>query len=106
LAPTAVKVKHLMLLPKRKAVAHLWLEWWIKTAIPFTLRNLVGVNTCMRYFEFASIKPPTPQQARVRSLQQRVSSAQTALAAERKAQKLARAQAILKKLRSPQVLLK
>ena len=42
----------------------------------------------------------------MRSLQQRVSSAQTALAAERKAQKLARAQATLKKLRSPQVLLK
>ena len=66
----------------------------------------MGVNTFMRYFEFAPTKPPTPQQARLRSLQQRVSSAQTVLAAERKAQKLARAQATLKKLRSPQVLLK
>lgn len=68
----------------------------------------------MRYFEIAPTRsiaagpagPATPQQARVRSLQQRVAAAQSALAAERKAQKLARAQATINTLRSPQVLLK
>ena len=52
----------------------------------------MGVNTCMRYFEFAPTKPPTPQQARLRSLQQRAEIAKQAVAAERKAQQIAQAQ--------------
>ncbi len=46
----------------------------------------------MRYFEFAPTKPPTPQQARLRSLQQRAEIAKQAVAAERKAQQIASAQ--------------
>jgi len=58
----------------------------------------VGVNTCMRYFEFAPTKPPTPQQARLRSLQQRAEIAKQAVAAERKAQQIASAQQRIQKL--------
>ena len=39
----------------------------------------------MRYFEFAPTKPPTPQQARLRSLQQRAEIAKQAVAAVSKA---------------------
>ena len=56
------------------------------------------INTCMRYFEIASAKPPTPQQARLRSLQQRAEIAKQAVAAERKAQQIARAQQRIQKL--------
>ena len=58
----------------------------------------MGVNTCMRYFEFAPTKPPTPQQARLRSLQQRAEIAKQAVAAERKAQQIASAQQRIRKL--------
>jgi hypothetical protein len=52
----------------------------------------------MRYFEFAPTKPPTPQQARLRSLQQRAETAKQAVAAERKAQQIASAQQRIRKL--------
>jgi hypothetical protein len=58
----------------------------------------VGVNTCMRYFEFAPTKPPTPQQARLRSLQHRAEIAKQAVTAERKAQQIASAQQRMQKL--------
>ena len=51
-----------------------------------------GVNTCMRYFEFAPTKPPTPQQARLKSLKQRAEIAKQAVDTERKAQQIAQAQ--------------
>jgi hypothetical protein len=54
----------------------------------------------MRYFEFAPIKPPTPQQARLKSLKQRAEIAKQAVAAERKAQQIARAQQRIQKLNS------
>ena len=57
-----------------------------------------SINSCMRYFEFATSKPPTPQQARLRSLQQRAEIAKQAVAAERKAQQIARAQQRIQKL--------
>ena len=60
----------------------------------------MGVNTCMRYFEFAPTKPPTPQQARLRSLQQRAEIAKQAVDTERKAQQIARAQQRILKLNS------
>ena len=52
----------------------------------------------MRYFEFSPSKPPTPQQARLRSLQQRAETAEQAVAAERKAQQIASAQQRIQKL--------
>jgi hypothetical protein len=52
----------------------------------------------MRYFEFAPTKPPTPQQARLRSLQQRAEIAKQAVAAECKAQQIASAQQRIHKL--------
>jgi hypothetical protein len=52
----------------------------------------------MRYFEIAPAKPPTPQQARLNSLKQRAEIAKQAVAAERKAQQIARAQQRIKKL--------
>ena len=52
----------------------------------------------MRYFEFATTKPPTPQQARLNSLKQRSEIAKQAVAAERKAQQIARAQQRIQKL--------
>ena len=58
----------------------------------------MGVNTCMRYFEFAPTKPPTPQQARLRSLQQRAEIAKQAVDAERKAQQIAQAQKKIQRL--------
>ena len=58
----------------------------------------MGVNTCMRYFEFAPTKLPTPQQARLRSLQQRAEIAKQAVAAERKAQQIAQAQKKIQRL--------
>ena len=54
----------------------------------------------MRYFEFAPIKPPTPQQARLKSLKQRAEIAKQAVSAERKAQQIARAQQRIQKLNS------
>lgn len=59
-----------------------------------------SINICMRYFEFAPIKPPTPQQARLKSLKQRAEIAKQAVAAERKAQQIARAQQRIQKLNS------
>ena len=52
----------------------------------------------MRYFEFAPTKPPTPQQARLRSLQQRAEIAKQAVAAERKAQQIGQAQKKIQRL--------
>jgi hypothetical protein len=52
----------------------------------------------MRYFEFAPTKQPTPQQARLNSLKQRAEIAKQAVAAERKAQQIARAQQRIQKL--------
>jgi hypothetical protein len=54
----------------------------------------------MRYFEFAPTKPPTPQQARLRSLRQRAEIAKQAVDTERKAQQIARAQQRILKLNS------
>lgn len=52
----------------------------------------------MRYFEFAPTKPPTPQQARLKSLKQRVEIAKQAVDAERKAQQITKAQQRIQKL--------
>ena len=57
-----------------------------------------SLNSCMRYFEFAPTKPPTPQQARLNSLKQRAEIAKQAVDAERKAQQSAKAQQRIQKL--------
>jgi len=46
-----------------------------------------GSKYLMRFFEIASTKPLTPQQARIRSLQQGVESARARLQAERDRQR-------------------
>ncbi len=63
-----------------------------RRSVPYLL------NICMRYFEFAPTKPPTPQQARLKNLKQRVEIAKQAVDAERKAQQIARAQQRIQKL--------
>lgn len=54
----------------------------------------------MRYFEFAikPVKPLTPAQSRIASLKHNVEVARKALAAERKAQQLAKARQKMQKL--------
>lgn len=57
-----------------------------------------GLNSYMRFFEIANnhsvapTKPQTPAQTRIRSLQQQKDSANRALEAERRRQRIARAQ--------------
>jgi len=57
-----------------------------------------SINSCMRYFEIAPAKPPTPQQARLSSLKQRAEIAKQAVDAERKAQQIAKAQQRIRQL--------
>ena len=59
-----------------------------------------SINSCMRYFEIAPTKPPTPQQARLSSLKQRAEIAKQALDAERKAQQIEKAQQRIQRLNS------
>lgn len=54
----------------------------------------------MRYFEFATTKPLTTQQARLNSLKQRAEIAKQAVDSERKAQQIAKAQQRIRKLNS------
>lgn len=51
----------------------------------------------MRFFEFSTPKPPTPEQSRINSLKQQKERASTALTAERDRQKRTKAQANLAK---------
>ncbi len=51
-----------------------------------------GLNSCMRFYEFKSIKPLTPQQARIQSLQTQKANVTKQLKAERDRQKVQRAQ--------------
>jgi hypothetical protein len=51
-----------------------------------------GLNSCMRFFEFKTIKPLTPQQARLRALKIAKDNAAKALKAERVRQKMDKAQ--------------
>lgn len=46
----------------------------------------------MRFFEFTTTKPPTPEQSRINSLKQRKDQASTALKTERERQKTAKQQ--------------
>ena len=51
----------------------------------------------MRFYEFKSTKPPTPEQSRINSLKQRKDNASTALTAERTRQKKQKALANISK---------
>lgn len=53
----------------------------------------------MKIKEIASVKPPTPQQQRIKSLQQQKDNANKALKAERDRQKIAKAQQQIKDVR-------
>lgn len=53
----------------------------------------------MKIKEIASVKPPTPQQQRIKSLQQQKDNANKALKAERDRQKIAKAQQKIKDVR-------
>ncbi len=52
----------------------------------------------MRFFEFKSIKPLTPQQARIAALRRNVDNARNALKREREAQRKQKDQEVIKKL--------
>ena len=52
----------------------------------------------MRFYEFKPNKPITPQQSRIASLKRNAEIAKQALASERKAQQIQKAQATIKKL--------
>jgi hypothetical protein len=55
----------------------------------------------MRFYEIATIKPPTPQQARIRALQQGVEVARLKLQAERDRQRKERDVKRLLRLQRP-----
>jgi hypothetical protein len=57
----------------------------------------------MRFFEFKPLKPPTPQQARIAALKKNAEIAKQALASERKAQQIQKAQAKIKKLSAQKI---
>lgn len=57
----------------------------------------------MRFFEFKPNKPLTPQQARIAALKRNNEIAKQALAKERKAQQIQRAQTTIKKLSAQKI---
>lgn len=57
----------------------------------------------MRFFEFSPNKPLTPQQSRIASLKRNADIAKQALARERKAQQIQKAQNKIKKLVTPKI---
>ena len=57
----------------------------------------------MRFYEFKPNKPLTPQQARINSLQLSAELAKQALASERRAQQILKAQAAIRKLSAPKI---
>jgi hypothetical protein len=57
----------------------------------------------MRFYEFKPIKPLTPQQSRINSLKRSAEIAKQALASERRAQHILKAQAAIRKLSAPKI---
>ena len=57
----------------------------------------------MRFYEFKPNKPLTPQQSRIHSLKRSAEIAKQALASERRAQKILKAQAMIRKLSAPKI---
>lgn len=60
-----------------------------------TLQVRIGaydLNNCMRFYEFKSTKPLSPQQARIKSLQTQKANVSKQLKAERDRQKIQQAQ--------------
>ncbi len=57
----------------------------------------------MRFFEFKPLKPLTPPQSRIATLKKNAEIAKQALASERKAQQIQRAQAKIKKLSAQKI---
>lgn len=57
----------------------------------------------MRFYEFKPNKPVTPQQSRIASLKRNAEIAKQALASERKAQQIQKAQAAIKKLSAQKI---
>ncbi len=52
----------------------------------------IQLNNCMRFFEFKTTKPLTPQQQRIKSLQTQKDNVSKQLKAERNRQKIQKAQ--------------
>ena len=52
----------------------------------------------MRFYEFKPLKPLTPSQSRITMLKRNAEIAKQALASERKAQKIQKAQTVIRKL--------
>jgi hypothetical protein len=57
----------------------------------------------MRFYEFKPNKPLTPQQSRIASLKRKAEIAKQALASERKAQQIQKAQTTIKKLTAQKI---
>jgi len=57
----------------------------------------------MRFYEFKPNKPLTPQQSRIHSLKRSAEIAKQTLASERRAQKILKAQATIRKLSAPKI---
>lgn len=57
----------------------------------------------MRFYEFKPNKPLTPQQSRIASLKRNAEISKQALASERKAQQIQKAQATIKKLSTQKI---
>jgi len=57
----------------------------------------------MRFFEFKSNKPLTPQQSRIAVLKRNAEIAKQAVDSERKAQQIQKSQATIRKLSAPKI---
>lgn len=66
-------------------------------------RSCPPINTYMRFYEFAPVKPLTPAQNRLASLKLQIEVAKKALAHERQAQALQKAQQQVQKLAAPKI---
>jgi hypothetical protein len=73
------------------------------TDVAGIVRFCPPINTCMRFYEFAPVKPLTPAQGRIASLKRQVEVAKKALAHERKLQAQQKIQQRMQKLAAQKV---
>ena len=70
------------------------------------LNDTHAINSHMRFYEITNIKPKnplTPQQARINALKKNADIAKQALASERKAQQIQKAQSAIRKLTTQKI---
>ena len=73
------------------------------TDVAGIVRFCPPINTCMRFYEFAPVKPLTPAQGRIASLKRQVEVAKKTLAHERKLQAQQKIQLRMQKLAAQKV---